>query len=42
METKEFKRIVLREPERCGECGKVFLSIHRLKECKDHEGLDEE
>lgn len=33
-------RVLLREPERCLECGKVFISLYALKSCKDHEGLD--
>lgn len=34
-------RILLREPESCRECGKVFLSLYILKSCTDHEGLDQ-
>ena len=33
-------RVLLRAPERCLECGKVFISLYALKSCKDHEGLD--
>lgn len=33
-------RVLLREPERCLECGKVFISLYALKSCSDHEGLD--
>lgn len=37
---KSASRVLLREPERCLECGKVFLSLYALKSCADHEGLD--
>lgn len=33
-------RVLLREPERCVECGRVFISLYALKSCTDHEGLD--
>ncbi|MBI5643380.1 MAG: hypothetical protein HY954_07895 [Deltaproteobacteria bacterium] len=33
--------VLLREPERCGECNKVFISLYPLKRCTDHEDLDE-
>lgn len=33
-------RVLLREPERCLECGKVFISLYALKSCRDHEGLE--
>lgn len=33
-------RVLLREPERCLECGKVFISLYALKSCSDHEGLE--
>jgi len=38
---KNSKRIMLREPERCPECNKVFISLYPLHDCNDHEGLDE-
>ncbi len=34
-------RVLLREPERCPECNKVFISLYPLRLCDDHEGLDE-
>lgn len=34
-------KVLLREPERCMECNRVFVSLYALKSCKDHEGLDE-
>lgn len=33
-------RVLLREPEVCPECNKVFLSLYSLKSCADHEGLE--
>lgn len=33
--------VLLREPERCLECAKVYISLYPLKSCRDHEGLDE-
>lgn len=40
-EAERKRRILLKEPERCPECNKVFISLYILKECTDHEGLDE-
>ncbi len=34
-------RVLLREPERCLECAKVYISLYPLKSCLEHEGLDE-
>lgn len=34
-------RVLLREPERCPECNKVFISLYPLRICQDHQGLDE-
>ncbi|MBI5236004.1 MAG: hypothetical protein HY886_07135 [Deltaproteobacteria bacterium] len=34
-------RVLLREPERCAVCNKVFLSLYPLRSCYEHEGLDE-
>lgn len=34
-------KLLLREPERCSKCGGVFLSIYPLKECNEHEALEE-
>ncbi len=34
-------RVLLREPERCAECNKVFISLYPLRACADHEGLEE-
>lgn len=33
--------IVLREPRKCPQCEKVFLSLYKIKKCKDHDGLEE-
>ncbi len=33
--------VLLREPERCPECNKVYLSLYALGECADHDGLDQ-
>ncbi|MEK6792055.1 MAG: hypothetical protein AABY45_10195 [Deltaproteobacteria bacterium] len=35
------RRVLLREPERCSVCNKVFLSLYPLRSCVEHEGLDE-
>ncbi len=35
------KRVLLREPERCLECGRVFISLYPLGRCTDHDGLEE-
>lgn len=34
------RRVLLREPEMCAECGGVFLSLYPLRSCFDHDGLD--
>lgn len=34
-------RVLLREPERCIECNKVFLGLYQIKTCAEHYGLDE-
>ncbi|OGQ50712.1 MAG: hypothetical protein A3J24_08285 [Deltaproteobacteria bacterium RIFCSPLOWO2_02_FULL_53_8] len=34
-------RVLLREPERCSECNRVFLGLYPVKFCAEHEGLDE-
>jgi len=34
-------RVLLREPERCPECNRVFISLYPLRVCQDHQGLDE-
>lgn len=33
--------VLLREPEKCAECNRIFVSLYSLRECSDHEGLDE-
>lgn len=33
-------RVLLREPERCGECGRVYISLYPISRCADHDGLD--
>lgn len=38
---RRFSRVLLREPERCAECNRVYLSLYPLKSCADHQGLDE-
>ncbi len=35
------KRVLLREPEVCLECNRVFLALYAIRSCRDHEGLDE-
>ncbi len=35
------KRVLLRGPERCLECGHVFISLYPLCRCVDHDGLEE-
>lgn len=34
-------RVLLREPERCGQCNRVFLGLYPIRACAEHEGLDE-
>jgi len=34
-------KVLLREPERCWECGRVYISLYPLKLCSDHDGLEE-
>lgn len=33
-------KVLLREPELCGECGKVFLGLYHLKWCYEHLELE--
>ncbi len=33
-------RVLLREPESCWECGRIYISLYPLKHCDDHEDLD--
>ena len=35
------KRVLLREPEVCMECNRVFLALYAIRSCADHEGLEE-
>lgn len=35
------RRVLLREPERCAECNRVYISLYPLRRCEEHEGLDE-
>ncbi len=35
------RRVLLREPERCAVCNKVYLSLYPLRSCHEHDGLDE-
>ena len=30
-------RVLLREPERCPECNRIFLSLYGLRGCNDHD-----
>ena len=34
-------RVLLREPEVCAECNKVFVSLYAIRSCADHLGLEE-
>jgi hypothetical protein len=34
-------RVLLREPERCMECNRVYISLYALGSCNDHDGLEE-
>lgn len=34
-------RVLLREPEVCAECNKVFISLYAIRSCADHQGLEE-
>ncbi len=34
-------RVLLREPEMCKECNRVFISLYELRDCNDHDGLEE-
>lgn len=34
------EKVLLREPETCSVCGKVYLSLYPLRTCGDHEGLE--
>jgi len=33
-------RVLLREPEMCAECGKVYVSLYQINSCSEHDGLD--
>lgn len=35
-------KVLLREPEKCGQCNKVYLSLYPLRVCEDHAGLERE
>ncbi|MCC6502303.1 MAG: hypothetical protein IT362_04095 [Deltaproteobacteria bacterium] len=35
------RRVLLREPEVCAECNRVFVSLYSLRSCADHLGLEE-
>lgn len=35
------RRVLLREPEVCAECNKVFVSLYPIRSCADHQGLEE-
>ncbi|OGP14479.1 MAG: hypothetical protein A2052_06850 [Deltaproteobacteria bacterium GWA2_54_12] len=34
-------RVLLREPEICAECNKVFVSLYAIRSCADHQGLEQ-
>jgi hypothetical protein len=34
-------RVLLREPEVCAECNKVFVSLYAIRSCADHQGLEQ-
>lgn len=34
------EKVLLREVEYCGECGKSFLSLYPINKCTDHENLE--
>lgn len=38
---KPRSRVLLREPEMCPECSRVYLSLYPIRSCPEHEGLDE-
>ncbi|MCR4286676.1 MAG: hypothetical protein NUW09_01550 [Deltaproteobacteria bacterium] len=33
-------KVLLREPERCRECGDVYVSLYSLRQCVDHDSTD--
>lgn len=35
------RRVLLREPELCAECNRVFVSLYAIRSCADHAGLEE-
>jgi len=35
------RRVLLREPEVCAECNRVFVSLYPIRSCADHQGLEE-
>lgn len=35
-------KVLLREPEKCGQCSNIFLSLYPLSVCEDHAGLEDE
>ncbi len=35
------RRVLLREPEVCAECNKVFVSLYPIRSCADHQGLEQ-
>ncbi|GMR04638.1 MAG: hypothetical protein BMS9Abin23_0540 [Thermodesulfobacteriota bacterium] len=37
---KGSNKVLLREPERCWECGAVYISLYPLRQCVDHDGLE--
>lgn len=35
------RRVLLREPEVCAECNRVFISLWAIRSCVEHQGLEE-
>ena len=33
-------KVLLREPERCRECGEVYVSLYSLRQCVDHDSME--
>ncbi len=33
-------KVLLREPERCMECGEVYVSLYPLRQCADHDSME--
>ncbi|MBI5237780.1 MAG: hypothetical protein HY887_05085 [Deltaproteobacteria bacterium] len=33
-------KVLLRAPERCRECGEVYVSLYSLSRCADHDSME--